>query len=611
MERFSYFEVADLSHMSFRLITQLIFLILLSPSSLSQGSLDSLYQILQSDIDNEEAYALTQRQLAQNIYDNPEQIKKQSQKIADLYRDKKPLKWAMSMRLHALSYYTLEDYDTALDILLPLIDLVKEHGSNVDLGHIYSALSLAYKLRGELETVEKYSKEAIALYRADGKELMAATTANNLATHYMEQERYEDSEIYYEQAIRYFRDNDIEQSLAVALLNRGSSYILQDKNELGIADITESLPILEKFNYKLAYATAYTSLGNAYLNLSQLEKAEEYLNKGYTISKEANHAQQISIAAELLSRLNASKNKFESAYFYQKEWHTLQDSFKSSEQDQRLVDALQKYESEKKQQEITILSNKNRIANQNTIIALSGVGALGLFAFFMFRNRNRVQAMNQILESQKIEISKNLNDKEFLLKEIHHRVKNNLQVISSLLKLQSKSLTDTKAKQALDDGRVRVRSMALIHQNLYQKDNLSGIKMDDYIYQMTQELIETYQISKYKIHMDIDVAPIILDVETVVPIGLIINELVSNSIKYAFDNDSEGRIAVNLNLQEDQLILEVSDDGRGYDQNAIRKDSFGLGLIDAFAHRLNAIYTIDSMAGTRAIFNISTFKLAA
>jgi len=144
-------------------------------------------------------------------------------------------------------------------------------------------------------------------------------------------------------------------------------------------------------------------------------------------------------------------------------------------------------------------------------------------------------------QKQKKLISIQNDEKDILLREIHHRVKNNLQVISSLLGIQSRSIKDVQAKQAIHEGRARVHSMSLIHQNLYKKDNLTGVDMRVYLNKLSTDLINTYNLSEGQIEIEKDIDELILDVEYVVPIGLIINELISNALKYAFPDQQNGK----------------------------------------------------------------------
>src|SRR5262249_24560846 len=158
--------------------------------------------------------------------------------------------------------------------------------------------------------------------------------------------------------------------------------------------------------------------------------------------------------------------------------------------------------------------------------------------------------------------SASLEEKEALLKEVHHRVKNNLQLISSLLSLQASRIADTAIAEQLADSRNRVRSMALVHENLYQAGNFSRIQMTSHVQSLCQHLGRAYDAGSHGRELTVEVSDLYLDMTQAVACGLIINELVSNALKHAFPDDRPGHIKVELRpLSERQRILVVSDDG--------------------------------------------------
>ncbi|MEL6124597.1 MAG: sensor histidine kinase, partial [Bacteroidota bacterium] len=225
------------------------------------------------------------------------------------------------------------------------------------------------------------------------------------------------------------------------------------------------------------------------------------------------------------------------------------------------------------------------------------LGLIGLVAYVQ-----RISRKNKIITAQKKQLADHLEQKDFLLKEIHHRVKNNLQVVSSLLNLQSKSTDDMATQQALDDGRSRVQSMALIHKNLYLQDHIAGMDVGEYFRLLVDELRQTYQDQGKEVETEVDSISLSLDVETLIPLGLIATELITNSFKYAFTDQGKGTLRISLDRLDGRLKFVVQDDGCGFNQDAVPSSSFGLRLISAFAERLNATYTIDATNGTCAEF---------
>jgi two-component sensor histidine kinase/PAS domain-containing protein len=178
-------------------------------------------------------------------------------------------------------------------------------------------------------------------------------------------------------------------------------------------------------------------------------------------------------------------------------------------------------------------------------------------------------------------LKSSVKEKEVLLKEIHHRVKNNLQVISSLLSLQTRYINDEKVFDIFQDSQNRVRAMAMIHENLYQSNNLAKIEVPDYVKKLTNNLICSYGVEQdVKIHLNID--KVSLKIDTAIPCGLIINELISNALKHAFIKHSRGDIYVNfLDLKNGKYSLSISDTGVGFSKNIefYKNQSLGLQLV--------------------------------
>src|SRR5205085_2780051 len=187
------------------------------------------------------------------------------------------------------------------------------------------------------------------------------------------------------------------------------------------------------------------------------------------------------------------------------------------------------------------------------------------------------EALQQALE----QIKTALHEKEVLLKEIHHRVKNNMQVITSLLSLQSKSIGDAQALSVFQDSQNRVKSMALIHETLYQSKDLSRINFAEYLEKLVAHVSRSYRIRPEGVKINIHVDQVSLLIDTAVPCGLIINELASNSLKYAFPADARGEINISFVRDDAGYVLRVSDTGVGLPEgfDPERGKSLGMKLV--------------------------------
>lgn len=209
-------------------------------------------------------------------------------------------------------------------------------------------------------------------------------------------------------------------------------------------------------------------------------------------------------------------------------------------------------------------------------------------------------------EAQK-QIINSLEEKSVLLREIHHRVKNNMQIISSLLSLQSSTIENPEMKDIFNESQNRVRSMSMIHEQLYQTDDLAKIDFNIYVNGLIKSLFQIYSSSQKHIEWDVNVEDVKLDLETAIPCGLIINELVSNSLKHAFKDRFNGKISVKMRKNNGLIILKVADNGVGIPDNfQIEKAStLGLKLVKTLVNQLEGALVIEIKNETS--FNV-TFK---
>ena len=199
-------------------------------------------------------------------------------------------------------------------------------------------------------------------------------------------------------------------------------------------------------------------------------------------------------------------------------------------------------------------------------------------------------------------IKNTLKEKEILLREVHHRVNNNLQIVSSLLSLQARNLQDTQVLGQLQNSQNRIRSMALIHQKLHQSDRITRINFSEYAIQLVKDLIHLYSQNNHDIRLKTQDREIVLGLDMAVPCGLIINELVSNSLKHAFPDDRSGEIYIDLFKDNERgLVMTVSDNGIGLteDLDIHKTKTLGLQLVISLVEQLEGTIEIDRSDGTK------------
>jgi len=215
----------------------------------------------------------------------------------------------------------------------------------------------------------------------------------------------------------------------------------------------------------------------------------------------------------------------------------------------------------------------------------------------------RVWSFRDITERTHMEqkVARSLKDKEILLKEIHHRVKNNMQVISSLLFMQAETLKDEKVKDILRESQNRVKSIALVHEKLYQSTDLDRIDYIDYLRRITSHLFESFRVNPSLITLKIDSEPVFLNIDKAVPCSLIVNEMLSNSLKHGFPGGKKGVITIDLRFEGGKAILTYSDDGVGIPEAITldRTESMGMQLIMGLTEQINGSIVLDRHGGTK------------
>lgn len=213
--------------------------------------------------------------------------------------------------------------------------------------------------------------------------------------------------------------------------------------------------------------------------------------------------------------------------------------------------------------------------------------------------------VHDITEKKQAEqlIKEALKEKEILLKEVHHRVKNNLQIISSIINLQSTFVKDAQSQEMLKDIQNRIKTMSFIHESLYQTKDFSSIDFSEYVQNLAQNLTHSYRLYDKKIEINVVAKPIFLNLDQSIPCGLIINELVTNAFKYAFKNKNEGEITININQQNQTIFVSVEDNGIGFPNEIDFKntESLGLQLVVTLTEQLNGKIELETKKGTKFI----------
>lgn len=418
------------------------------------------------------------------------------------------------------------------------------------------------------------------------------------------------SDYYYRIAAKTFRGNN---QLAMSYIFNNMGGLFEQKGNLDSATFyyTQSIEIKNQLGNKRGYIVSSKNLSEILRKQKKYNEALKYIVDGYEIALSIQDSFLIRDYHQSFAMVYSEKGAYEKAVENYQKYIDLNEKLSGLEKTMAISEIEEQYENEKNEKRITELELENQKAVNERNLIFFCICLLLLVTIFLILHNIQRKKTSKTLKDKNSQISLALHDREILLKEIHHRVKNNLQVISSLLNLQAGSLSDEVAIDAVKDGQHRVKSMALIHQKLYQDDDLRGVEVHDYVKNLTSELMNTFGINADDLKVEIDIQQLKLDIDTLIPLGLIINELITNSLKYAFSKSEQGLLKIEMMEQNEKLAVIISDNGVGMNEEALTTaNSFGWKMIRSLARKLKAEINITNRAGTEIELIISRYKLS-
>ncbi|MCB0687568.1 MAG: tetratricopeptide repeat protein [Saprospiraceae bacterium] len=620
---------------------------------------DSLLHVAQSGMDREAALAY--KQLAMQSVDSLdlhlsysyEGLKIAQQLQDDLLSGNLLMNMGVASDMHGQFDQAIHFYDSAL--------LYLERGNYPDwLSSLYINYGAAYYFHGSNHLALDYWLKAYALCAKDGSDENYPVLLNNIAQIYMELEKYPEAIRYFEEALLVKEAQSSVRRYLNTLRNLGKIYQISGDYDKSIQLLNKARNVTLEINDEEGLQIIDVYLAETFAKNDQIENARELLSPhwkdGFSACRNDLKIEAYIIAGDYFGKTNnlsAALTSFLKAnelamasgvqsdqlsilqgladiYYKQRNYHQaviaerefsrfqkrqIQDNRLAVEQEMQVkFNTLRKEEENAVLREQAILKDALLTKSKKNLwlVILILIAVIGI-AIQIYFSRKKVNTLAKSLEDKRQKLRKSLDERELLLKEIHHRVKNNLQFISSLLSLQSRHVQDPLAYEALKTGQDRVRSMALIHQNLYQEDNLAGVPIKTYFEKLTQNLFDSYNISPNRITLNLDVEDFYLDVDTIVPLGLIVNELISNALKHAFPHEDKGEVEMKLKEEKGIIKLEINDNGVGINKDTQVKlgNSFGFRLVNAFKDQLGAEFEINGINGTHIILKITDYQKVA
>ncbi len=465
---------------------------------------------------------------------------------------------------------------------------------------IYDAMGLAFKEINDYEKAQYYFEKVVNICAKNGYQRGLADGYNFLGQLLIFREEPVQARENFIRAIPICKQKKMTFEQAECYVYTAASYKMEGDYESANQYLDSAfslLPVVDSsmldFIYYREKIETDLSLGNiddatvCFEKLKKIHVSQKNVptivnTLGYKVSKAQGESKVALKYLEASHRIQDSIRKLNDLELTQR----LESEFNRNVQNEKILNLdLERVEQGKK------LNRRNRILVFGLIFLLIVSGLL----FFLTKLYGKNKKNNKLLAEQNVVINKALGKNKLLLKEIHHRVKNNLQVISSLLSLQERKVDDEQTKEALKSSKTRVETMSILHQSLYQNDEYRLINAPQYFDKLINNLVDTYSLRQ-----DLKVTKVIddlqFDIESLIPIGLVANELICNAIKHGVGDKPNGEIEISLIARDGAIVLSVSDNGGGINENFLieDKDSLGVKLIKAFSNRLDAELIVEN-----------------
>lgn len=485
------------------------------------------------------------------------------------------------------------------------LEIGEKYDDSKAIAMAYSDMSNLFWKQGKFDAALNYGLKSLEIFEKRGlDDLDYDFTLHLLGQYMVDLNRPEEAVTYFQHSIeigeRYgFYNNLSDTFIALANLHSQKGAYEEAQNS-GL----EALRYAELLQNEFMIMRSYMALGKVSNASGDFIKAADYLETSIVEATE-NFGDKfyLSLVYEELSKAYEGAKSFQKALIASRKSDELRNDVFTVEAEEKI--SILQTQMDVAQKENTIMLQEAALSRQRIlqIFYLTLAGVLVVILFLLYRVFLRKKKYSVLLEKKN-------KEKEFLLKEIHHRVKNNLETISSLLTLQIAKIDDPKFKQVMEETYTRVQSMGMIHLSLYKEGNLKQVEMKAFFEALGRFILDTFD-AENRIDFSAKMPSLELDVDVAIPIGLIVNELISNSLKYAFPNQESGQISVSLFEREGNLVLKVSDDGIGMQDNPTAQGTgFGRELISLLTRQLDGRMTLINDSGTEFSFEFLLNKAA-
>ncbi len=583
-------------------IIYLLLFINLTIFSQNKVKIDSLQQVLKGKISAIDRAKTTYFVANQYLNTNSDSAKKYIEltfKAAKNSGNSSEIGFAY--RISAVFHSNNNNFEQSVKENLKAIELFEKDKNTVWIGKSLSSLGHTYKRMADAQNIESFTKKGQAylikaleiLLKTDDYSAQAGAYIN-LGIIQRDLKNYEGAKDSFLKGIKLSVKHKIDNvTLGILYADYGQNFIDFGKDfDQAIYYLKKSVILYELEKYKKGLEHAHRNLSDAYRFKKDFERANFHANESVKLAKELKDNHRLFNAFNTIVNVNEAKCDFRAAFENLKMAKQFEDSTLKIEKLKSIADVETKYQTVKKEAEISILSEKNKAQQKSLWFLMAGLALAIVFSGIFYWQNKKIKESRQ-------QISEQADQLKLMMKELHHRVKNNLAIVSGLLRIQSNKMEDESAIQAVRQGQQRVDAMSLIHQRLYQTDKVTTVNIKDYIIDLSESLMNAYGFESNEFDLNISVEKEEMDVDLAIPLGLIINELLTNSFKYAYINIEKPALNISFKGAKD-LSLEIKDNGIGIDLNRwnTAKDSFGKKMIAGLVKQIGGEFTIENDKGT-------------
>lgn len=487
-------------------------------------------------------------------------------------------------------------YEKAQEHAFNALAILERMKPGRELASCYNTIGGIYSNTGDFHKALIYYRKSLNVRKLIGYQKGIGQSFNNIGEAHTNLAQYDSALFYLNNSLKVKKE--LGEKAPVVLNNLGEVQLKLNSLEEAETNFRQSLQLQREANDQMGQLQALLNMLKIKILKNDLTQAEKLSKEIEGIVYKVGSLKYLKQFLELKVKVFHLKKDYRNAFQSSQDLLIIKDSLLTKEKAEALLNMQGRYETEQKEQQIDLLEKekvlqkleleKNKIWIEGLVISSLLLLVIALLVFLQFKASQKNKERNA-----------------FLLKELNHRVKNNLQILSSLLTLQSQKLTDASAISAVKSSEGRVNAMALIHKKLYTENQNQQISIKDYVGELVQYLAQSYGFANRGLVTHFDIDEIQLDVDKAIPLGLIINELISNAFKYAFDGKERPELTVKLNLNGTQgLQLLIGDNGSGMPDNIETSESFGLKMVKTLVKELRGKMTMATDGGTQILLQI-------